>query len=996
MKLERVHLKNKSRARVAFLCPRRDHSPLKVWQKAGLLLGLLALPLTLLTSCKSTDADDCVKKFDVTITPDKIDDGTVYISPEKLNFLFEADYFIIDDTDLKVAITGRRSDSRDIDLDLNGIKLTRDDGHRGIEHEDFDRGHACTNIHFKPHKLHLNGAEDFSHFMSRVKTNRGKIAIRLHGGDDLRNRYKSVQIELIGRTFSDANCKAKPAPTPTPTPVVNLGDYAPKITATNPNVTPTNSTNMMVTFSATATDGVFFCSLDNAVATKCSSPVNYSNLTNGTHLFQVSGQTPGGVSAGSAASYSWAIDTTAPTVTITNAASLPTLTNNTAISLVFSATKPSSTFTCSLDSATASSCTSPAAYNSLTAGLHSFQVWATDSLGNISPTPALFQWNIDLTAPVTSILNTIPTAAITNINTMQVTFSANKTANFACSIDNGPMTSCTSPASFQNLAAGNHYFGVIATDLAGNVGLAVTYAWITDYTAPVITLGSVVPAQGLTNAQSVSAAFSADKPAAFTCTFDNLAPTACVSPFTTAISASGPHTLVLVAADLAGNISAPVTLNWQMDFTAPIISFGLITPNTNANVNSTDFTFQILPSKSVTLNATLNGVSIVTPTNPITLSGLAEGSYTLTVSATDLVGYTSNVLTYSFTVDLTAPILTLSTNTVSPTNKDVATFTFTANESATFACNFDGAGFAACVSPAPYAGIADGSHTFIVQATDLAGNASTASFSWIVDTVPPTTTGTISVQTANATVSLGSNKSPVTFTCSIDNGPLTVCSQVVSYTNLESGPHLFVAYSTDASGNIDPNGFSTIFYILPPIQTIISSTLPAKNLTNSTTMIISFTATVTASAFECSLDSAPATSCSSPVTYTGLVNGAHNFLVKATDQSGHKDPVGAAFTWTVDTAPPAVSAVSFSITSNTVTITYTTNKLSTDQVLYGAGSTAANINQATTESTAYSTTHTVTISGLTANTAYTLEVAGHDQAGNAYASSPAQTVRTHR
>ena len=52
------------------------------------------------------------------------------------------------------------------------------------------------------------------------------------------------------------------------------------------------------------------------------------------------------------------------------------------------------------------------------------------------------------------------------------------------------------------------------------------------------------------------------------------------------------------------------------------------------------------------------------------------------------------------------------------------------------------------------------------------------------------------------------------------------------------------------------------------------------------------------------IDAGSWSSCTSPKSSTGLVEGSHTFEVRATDASGNVDPTPASFTWTIDTTAP--------------------------------------------------------------------------------------------
>jgi beta-glucanase (GH16 family) len=92
--------------------------------------------------------------------------------------------------------------------------------------------------------------------------------------------------------------------------------------------------------------------------------------------------------------------------------------------------------------------------------------------------------------------------------------------------------------------------------------------------------------------------------------------------------------------------------------------------------------------------------------------------------------------------DTTPPVATITSGPAegSSTTATDASFSFTANQPATFECKLDTASFASCASPKRYSGLSVGEHNFQVRAIDTAGNiGSTASRTWTAgSSTPPT------------------------------------------------------------------------------------------------------------------------------------------------------------------------------------------------------------------------------------------------------------------
>ncbi len=135
-------------------------------------------------------------------------------------------------------------------------------------------------------------------------------------------------------------------------------------------------------------------------------------------------------------------------------------------------------------------------------------------------------------------------------------------------------------------------------------------------------------------------------------------------------------------------------------------------------------------------------------------------------------------------------------------------------------------------------------------------------------------------------------------------------------------------------------------------------------------------------------------STSHSVTLTGLDPGTtYYFKVISKDASGNEATAKGELTTlaTADETAPTISGVNFSnITELSATITWATNERATSQVEYGKTETYGST---TTPDTNLSTSHSVTLTGLDADTTYNFRVMSKDAGGNG-ATSPNQTLKT--
>jgi hypothetical protein len=627
---------------------------------------------------------------------------------------------------------------------------------------------------------------------------------------------------------------------------------APVLTLAGPGAL-TNSLSAAFTLSATDSGGSgvasYSCSVDGAAYSTCAAVTNLV-LAAGSHTFRARAYDGAGNSS-TIQTYSWTIDTTPPTVTLTSKPMATTNSLTASFAFVGSDSGGGSIagYECALDAAAYSSCTTPKSYASLADGVHTFKVRATDTAGNIG-SATTYSWTVDTSTPMASI--TSYPDSVTNQTTASFAFAATAPSGgsitgYECQLNGGAWAACTSPKTYNSLVQGSYTFAVRSIDNNSNLSAVTSYAWVIDTTLPVLAL-TQTPAT-VTNSQTAQFQFSATDSGGgdvdtYSCQIDGGGYSDCSSPRDLSALAQGSHTFDVKVKDTAGNSSTVQSYSWVVDLTAPTLTL-LTTPNSLTNATSAAFTFSSADSGGGSVAGyycSLDNATAVSCVSGVSYSSLAGGVHEFEVYAVDTAGNSSAVASFSWTIDLIAPTLTITSKPAANWNSTAASFSFLAMDTgggavAGFQCKVDSGAYASCVTGVTYTGLSQGSHQFYIYVTDTAGNQSSAqSYTWIVDTVAPVVT--IDVPSASSTVvPVGSVSSyPVSGSCSENGSTVTIgglsgvtaaCSSGAWSTNLNlsslvDGSYSLSASQTDAAGNAGTSASKVV---------IKDTTAPAINLT---------------------------------------------------------------------------------------------------------------------------------------------------------------------
>jgi hypothetical protein len=584
---------------------------------------------------------------------------------------------------------------------------------------------------------------------------------------------------LADDTYTLTATAVDPATNPDPTPlVVNFEVDATEPTTTlDPQVnygdgpttqTRTQSRKVDLTFTgydARQMQG-FQCRIDSNdddAWQLCSSPQRFSGLADGEHTVEIRAKDQANNFDSTPAVWTWVIDHDPPVTSFTTQPD--PVSNDADPTFEFTTNEAVSGSMCSLDDATPVACTSPFALSDLAPGgvadgNHQISVRSTDIAGNVEATVATASWRQDTVDPEVTFTSKPP--AYMPIGDADFAWDVKDgnplvlapEADAQCAldpvdpdnVDSGEWAACgreLTVAEADN-ANGAHTLVVRAVDQAGNVSAPASWTWNVLGAKPVPpVVDDSSPVNGATT--RVGTAYFAfhhelDGTGALEglyCSLDGGTQSHCDSGnFSAEGLADGSHTFSVVAKDIAGNVSDPTTVSWDVQRGAPYttIDFG---PN-GASKQATA-SFQFSSNKPGTFECKLDDGAWDTCTSPANLSGLSDGSHTFSVRAVSSVAPVGvkdpTPPSRTWTVDTVAPDVSIDSAPEGQVVSYTGDVTFSSTDpDAGFQCKVGSGLYDACSSPWHITGLSAGEQTVTVRAVDAAGNVSAtpATATWTV------------------------------------------------------------------------------------------------------------------------------------------------------------------------------------------------------------------------------------------------------------------------
>ena len=485
----------------------------------------------------------------------------------------------------------------------------------------------------------------------------------------------------------------------------------------------------------------------------------------------------------------------------------------------------------------------------------------------------------------------------------------------------------------------------------------------------------------------------------------------------TTTASNGPHTLAARTRDAAGNnatSSIAITVDNQAPSGTVAINGGAAATNSRnvtLTLTATDALTSVTQMRFSNTGTSFSAAEAFAPTKAWSLT-TGAGTKTVYVQFKDALGNWSGSVTDTIVFDSTAP--TISARTATSITNSSARITWTTNEAATSQVDYGLTTSYGSTTTLDLAlvtshsvvltGLAPSTiYNFRVRSRDAAGNESVSANSTFTtaagaDTVAPSVSmsapvagsplgGVVNVL-ATASDNVGVSGVQFLLDGNILGAEDTTSPYSVSWdtTTASNGSHTLAARARDAATNTTTSAaISVTVDNQAPAGTVnINGGAP---LTNNTSVTLSLSASDAVTSVTQMRFSNIGTTYSAAEAYATTKtwslasgDGGKSVFVQFMDAAGNWSAPATA-TIVLDTTAPNISAVSTTgLTSTSVSISWTTDEPSTSQVDYGL--TQPNYSTTTTLDTILVTSHSVTLTGLTAGATYNFRVRSGDAAGN--------------
>ena len=381
----------------------------------------------------------------------------------------------------------------------------------------------------------------------------------------------------------------------------------------------------------------------------------------------------------------------------------------------------------------------------------------------------------------------------------------------------GEFRPCNETLSLNSMEENHNYQLVVQVQDKAENSVTKSLNWRSDQTSPEIVFNSG-PGAVTNNSNprfSFTASDSGSGVADYWCRLDDKPQfEKCRNKITFKNLNDGPHRLEVKAMDKVGRTSNVISHAWTQDRNAPTINFTdkpfAITKSSEALFGFTGINNQ---EEVVSYRCRLDSGSYKNCSSPQSLKGLSDGRHRFSVIGSDKAENKSSPITYRWRIDTASPTIAFSEKPKPMSSSSEAFFSFQSQDRGSgvkdFQCHLDNEP-KPCNNFLRLTKLSEGTHTFLIKATDHAGNPSNIiQHQWLIDKSKPTVTlisrpdPYFNSDQAQFVFNVSDQISGIDKTeCRLDGGSFQTCKSPVDYSQLSEGGHSFSIKVRDKAGNV--------------------------------------------------------------------------------------------------------------------------------------------------------------------------------------------------